>query len=75
MGTTWSLQGNPGFSFKLLCVIGAGAKLTAVQACYTRGGSGYFCWKSNSAKLISPDLLVLALFSETASFMVSADDD
>ena len=58
-----------------VCVIGAGATFIVVQSCYTEGGSGYFCWKRNSVKLISPGFLVLALFSETMSFMISTDDD
>lgn len=58
-----------------VCVMGTGAKFIVVQSCYTEGGSGYFFWKRNSVKLISPGLLVLALFSETMTFMISTDDD
>lgn len=36
---------------------------------------GWICWKRNAVKQISPGLLVLVLFSETMSFVVSADDE
>lgn len=36
---------------------------------------GWIYWKRNTVKEISPALLVLALFSETMSFVVSADDE
>lgn len=75
MENTWSLQGNPSLSFKLFCVIGTGAKVIVVQLYYGGGGSGYFCWKRKSVKLIFPGLLFLVLFSETVSFMILMDDD
>lgn len=75
MENTWSLWCDRSFSFKLFCVIGTGAKFIMVQECYTEGGSGYLCWKWNAVKVISPDLLVLSLFSETMYFVISTDDD
>lgn len=63
------------FSNYFVCVMVPRAKFIVVQSCYTEGWSGYFCWKSNNVKLISPGLLILALFSETVSFMISTDDD
>lgn len=75
MENTWSLWCDRSFSFKLFRVIGTGAKFITVQECYTEGGSGYLCWKWNAVKVISPDLLVLALFSETMYFVISTDDD
>lgn len=76
----WKLHGlcraiPVSLSNDFICVTGVRAKFIVVQPCYTEGGSGYFCWKRNSVKLISPDLLVLALFSEIVSFMISTDDD
>lgn len=75
MEKTWSLQGNPSFSFILFYVMGTGAKVIVVQLYYEGGGSGHFCWKRKSVKLISPGLLFSVLFSETVSFMILRDDD
>lgn len=63
------------FSNYSVWIIGARAKFTVFQSCYTEGGPSYLCWKRDSVKLIYPGLLVLALVSETMPFMISIDDE